>query len=175
MDILEMLKKHGIEVPEDKLEGFNKDFRVSYKSTGEVNKIKESLKNAEATIQGYTSNDYESKLKALQEKYDTDIAAKQKELDTMIYTTKLNKALEGIEFSSERNKNSVLDEIRQKNFKVNDKGQLDGLNDYLKDLYKNEPAVFKNVDNTIHTWAGGSDNKNSPQVKDYSNLFGRII
>lgn len=38
-DIAEILKEVGIDIPEDKTDSFNKEFRTNYKSVGEISKI----------------------------------------------------------------------------------------------------------------------------------------
>ena len=172
MDILELLKKYEVSIPEDKLGDFNRDFRVAYKSAAELKKVKDDLVNAQAKID--SSVDFEGKYNTLQKKYDDDVAAKQKELDDYKFDAKVQGALSGIEFASDRVKSSVLGEIRGKGFKLNEQGTIDGLDDYLKDLYKNEPGSFKAIDAGIHTWAGGSENlesKNKPSVDD---VFNRV-
>lgn len=175
MDIIEILKKYDAVIPEEKLGDFNKDFRVNFKSNKELQKVKDDLNLANGKIKEYEDNNFEAKLKELQEKYDTDIAAKQSELDALNFDTKLNKSLAGIEFSSDRIKNSVISEIKSKNFQVGADGQFEGLNDYLKDLYNKEPNIFKAVDSGIHTWAGGSETNNMQSIESYDNLFGRLL
>lgn len=43
MDIFEMLKEAGVEIPADKKDAFNKEFRKTYKSEGEISKVTEKL------------------------------------------------------------------------------------------------------------------------------------
>lgn len=172
MDIFNILKKYNIQVPDEVVEDLNKDLRTNYKSVVEYKKIKEDLDAANAKIQSNT--DFEGQFNTLKNKYDADIKAKQKELDDYKFDAKVQGALNGIEFSSDRVKNSVLGEIRNKGFKINETdGKIEGLDDYLKNLYKNEPGSFKAVDAGIHTWAGGSEdaNKNKPSTDD---VFNRV-
>ncbi|MCI9201532.1 MAG: hypothetical protein HFI03_14340 [Lachnospiraceae bacterium] len=42
-DIFEMLKEAGVEIPADKKDAFNKEFRRTYKSEGEISKVTEKL------------------------------------------------------------------------------------------------------------------------------------
>ena len=154
MDILEMLKKHGVEIAEDKVADFNKDFRTSYKSVAEHKKLKDELAELQNKVNGNT--DFEGKYNTLLKKYETDLAAKQTEVDDFKFNVKLDKALNGVEFASGRVKDSVVSEIKAKGFKVADSGEIEGLTDYLKELYKNEPDNFKSVDSKVHTWFGGS-------------------
>ena len=43
MDIFEMLKAAGVEIPADKKDAFNKESRKTYKSEGEIKKVTEKL------------------------------------------------------------------------------------------------------------------------------------
>lgn len=43
MDIFEMLKEAGVEIPADKKDAFNKEFRKTYKSEGEITKTTEKI------------------------------------------------------------------------------------------------------------------------------------
>ena len=70
MDIFEMLKNAGIEIPEDKKEAFNTEFRKTYKSEAEVAKKvgaaekdcddwKKRAEVAEETLKGFEGKDFE--------------------------------------------------------------------------------------------------------------------
>lgn len=171
MDILDILKKHGIEIPEDKRSDFNKDFQQNYKTAGDYKKIKDNLAELQKSIEGHT--DLEGRLSALQKKYDTDIAERDKRIGELNFDSKLSNALNGIEFSNSRVRNSIITEIKSKNFKVSDNGEIEGLQDYLKGLYGTEPESFKAVDSGIHTWYGGSSNSSEP-IKQVSDIFNTI-
>lgn len=148
-DILDILKDVGIEIPEDKKDEFNTAFRKSYKSEGELRKIKEELKKANDKIvemQGQV-DEYNT----LKTKYETETADYQKQLADIRFNSILDSELKGVEFANKRVKESILAEIRAKEFKEKD-GKLEGLSEYLKGLYESEPEIFKNVDSEIHTW-----------------------
>lgn len=84
MDIFEMLKNAGAEVPEDKREAFNTEFRKTYKSEAEVakkvsvaEKERDSWKvraeTAEETLKGFEGKDFEGIIKdrdAWKEKFE---------------------------------------------------------------------------------------------------------
>lgn len=70
MDIFEMLKNAGVEVPEDKRDAFNAEFRKTYKSEAEVAKKvgaaekerdswKERAETAEETLKGFEGKDFD--------------------------------------------------------------------------------------------------------------------
>lgn len=169
MDILEILGKYGVEIPEDKKSDFDKDFRVNFKSAGEHKKVKDSLTEAQNKLN--SNADFEGKYNTLVRKYEADIAEKQKVIDNMTFDNKLNKALVGVEFVNGRVRDSVLGEIRSKNFKINEAGTIEGLDDYLKTLRTNEPDIFKAPDNKANTFAGGSSNNTNPGTGEIKNSW----
>ena len=171
MDIRDILKKHGVEIAEDKIDEFNKDFRTHYKSAAEHKKVKDDLVAAQDRISKNT--DFEGQYNTLFRKYKTDLAAKQAEIDGLTLNAKLEKELSGFEFINGRVRESVLGEIKEKGFKIADNGNIEGLNDYLKDLQKNEPDIFKSKSSLGSTWVGGSDNK-TPE-KASTSIFGKLI
>ena len=163
-DILDILKKYNIEVPADQVDNFNRDFRGSYKSAAELKKAKDDLTAAQTQLS--TASEFEGKYNTLFRKYEADMAAKQAEIDGMNFDRKLDKALSGVEFINGRIRDSVLGEIKSKNFKVNEQGDIEGLSDYIKNLKTNEPDIFKNPEK-LDTWAGGSNNnQNNKQNTD---------
>ena len=92
MDIFELLKNAGVEVPEDKKEAFNTEFRKAYKSEAEVTKKvsaaekdrdnwKERAETAEETLKGFDGKDFDGITKdrdAWKEKFEK-LEAEQKE------------------------------------------------------------------------------------------------
>ena len=89
MDILEILKKYNVSIPDDRTDDFNRDFRGSYKSASELKKLKDDL----AVVQGKltSSSEYEGKYNTLYRKYEADLAEKQRVIDSMVFDNKLNK------------------------------------------------------------------------------------
>lgn len=161
-DIFDLLKDIGIEIPEDKKEEFNTAFRKSFKSEGELRKVKDELKKANDKIdemQGQV-DDYNN----LKTKYDTDIAGYQKQLADIKFNSILDNELKGVEFANKRVKDSILAEIKAKGFKEKD-GKLEGLSEYLKGLYESEPDIFKSVDSEIHTWGKSNTEENTRSSK----------
>lgn len=177
MDILEMLKQAGVELTEEQRGGFEKEFRKNYKSVAELNKVKEDLKAKTTEVEELTQKLEDStkstgNLEELKKEYEDKIAGLTTELSEIKYKGILDKSLAGIEFSSDRVKQSVLADIRAKEFKEDKDGNLEGLDTFLKELYEKEPTTFKSVDNNIHTW-GTSNNSQNNETKP--NVFGRIL
>ena len=67
-DIFELLKDAGVEIPADKKDAFNREFRKTYKSEGEVSKVtgnlesdrdawKKRAEDAEATLKTFDGID----------------------------------------------------------------------------------------------------------------------
>lgn len=177
MDILEMLAKVGLELPEDRKGEFDKEFRKSYKSVSELNKVKEDLKAKETEVAELTEK-LEEKTKTTgtfeekKKEYEDKITNLTKELSDIKFNNVLSKALTGIEFSSDRVKDSVLVDIRAKEFKEDKEGKLEGLDDFLKELYEKEPGTFKSVDSEIYTWGGSGTEE---EVKNKPSVFNRIL
>lgn len=70
-NIYEILKSHGIEIPEDKKEAFDKEVLENYKTVKEV----DTLRNKLETVEGDK--------KAIEAKYNTDIAQRDTDLATL--------------------------------------------------------------------------------------------
>lgn len=168
MDIMEIVKKYGAEIPAENVDAFNKDFRASYKSAAEHKKVKDDLTAAQSKLD--TASDFEGKYNTLFRKYETDIAAKDAVIEGLNRDHLLEKAMGGIEFISQRVKDSVMSEIKAKNFKLTD-GKFEGLEDHLKELQKNEPDIFKKAD-SVSTWSGGSSNP-TKETKNKADIFNR--
>jgi len=177
MDILEMLKQVGVELPEDKRGDFDREFRKTYKSVAELNKLKEDLKAKTTEVEDLTQKLEDSakssgNLEELKKEYETKIAGLTTELSDIKYNNLLGKALAGIEFSSDRVKGSVLADIKAKGFKEDKDGNLEGLDTFLKELYEKEPTTFKSVDNNIHTWGGSGKTVETSEKPTY---LGRML
>ena len=70
-NIYEILKSYGIEIPEDKKEAFDKEVLENYKTVKEVDTLRNKLEAAE------------SDKKAIEAKYNTDIAQRDTDLATL--------------------------------------------------------------------------------------------
>ena len=176
MDILELLKKYGLEISEEEKNGFNTEFRKAFKSAAELKKVKDErdalqldLDKANETIEN--SKTTQTQTDENEKKYKDEIEGYKAQLAEIKFTQLLDAELKGIEFSSDRVKSSVVADIRAKGFEEKD-GKLAGLSDYLKDLYTSEPDSFKAVDNQIHTWGSSSVKK---EEKEKPNYFGMIL
>lgn len=158
MDIMEILKKYGLEVPSDTVEAFKKEFVENYKSVIELEKknktitaleedkkaLEEQLKTANETIAGFEDADieglkqqiadYNKKLKDTEEQY-------KKEIKQRDFKDALTEAMKEVEFTSEYAKKSVMAEIEAAGLKVID-GKIIGLNDLLDTIKEKDKAAF---------------------------------
>lgn len=179
MDILDLLKKYGLEVAEEKQSDFNSDFRKSFKSGAELKKYKDEVEVLRKELETANKTIEDNKLASAkgsenEETLKKEIEGYKAQIAEISFNALLEKGLKGIEFANERVKNSVISEIKGKGFTEKD-GELVGLSDYLKDLYKNEPTTFKEVDAGIHTWGSSQTQNTETATSKYSNLFGTII
>ena len=171
MDILEILKKYGLELSEESKSEFDKDFRKSFKSAAELQKVKTELSTVQADLD--KANETIENSKALntqsadaEKQYKEEIEKYKSELAEIKFKSLLDAELNGIEFSSERVKSSIVADIKSKGFEEKD-GKLTGLSEYMKELYENEPQSFKSVDDSIHTWGSSTSNqKETKAVKE---------
>ncbi len=158
MDIMEILKEYGLEVPADKVEAFKKVFVENYKSVIELEKrntriealekdkeaLEGQLKTANETIAGFEGADieglkqqiadYNQKLKDTEEQY-------KKEIEQRDFKAALTEAMKEVEFTSEYAKKSVMAEIETAGLKVID-GKIIGLNDLLETIKEKDKAAF---------------------------------
>lgn len=181
MDILDILKKYDLELSEENKADFEKDFRKAFKSAAELQKVKTELSTVQADLEKANEVIEQSKSKSvdvaeIESKYQAEIEKYKGQIADIEFSNLLSSELKGIEFSSDRVKSSIVEEIKSKGFKVED-GKLTGLSAYLQELYKNEPQAFKTVDEKIHTW--GVSSSNNSETKDekgtYDSYFGTIL
>lgn len=155
MDIFDMLKDAGVEIPADKKDSFNKEFRKTYKSEGEISKVTDKLETdrdnwkqkaeaAEETLKKFEGVDLETmqtelatwKTKA--ENAEKDYAAKIEKRD---FEDALKEEIGGYKFTSEAAKKAIMAEIREAGLKVKD-GKILGLSDLLAQMKEKDASAF---------------------------------
>lgn len=155
MDIFEMLKEAGVEIPADKKDAFNKEFRKTYKSEGEISKVtdkleadrdnwKQKAESAEETLKKFDGVDLETmqaeiatwKNKA--ENAEKDYAAKIEQRD---FEDALKEEIGNYKFTSEAAKEAIMARIRAAGLKVND-GKILGLSDLLAQMKEKDASAF---------------------------------
>ena len=162
MDINEILAEVGITVPEEKVQQFNKLVRTNYKSAAEVNKLRGEIDNLKESVSKLTvdnenltkSNkgveDIETKHKTEIESLTAKIAEYEGKLKDIELTKTIKDYFKDSKFISKRIEDSVIEEIKKKNFEFKD-GKLEGIDTYIAEL-KKENNVFE------------TENQNTKQV-----------
>ncbi len=154
-DIFGMLKEAGVEIPADKKDAFNKEFRKTYKSEGEISKVTDKLETdrdnwkqraetAEETLKKFEGVDLETmqtelatwKTKA--ENAEKDYAAKIEQRD---FEDALKEEISGYKFTSEAAKKAIMAEIREAGLKLKD-GKILGLSDLLAQMKEKDATAF---------------------------------
>lgn len=146
--IYELLKKLGIELSADQKkqlgEVAEKEFVTAAEHSAQKTKLEELTKqladrdkDLEKLKADNKSEELTKQLSELSEKYKT--ATEQLAAQEQGYAAE--KLLSGYKFASERVKNSVLEEFKNKGFKF-ENGAFVGGKEYLEELKKNEPDAF---------------------------------
>ena len=99
MDIKELLKKYGTEIPEDKFENFDSEFRKTYKHHSELDTaqaqltgLRTQLENANKQIESFKQMDIES-IKKSADEYKAKAEQAQKEAAASISRMKRDYAI----------------------------------------------------------------------------------
>lgn len=155
MDIFEMLKEAGAEIPAEKKDAFNKEFRKTYKSEGEISKVTEKLETdrdnwkqraetAEETLKKFDGVDVETmqaELATWQQKAkdaEKDYADKLAQRD---FEDALKEEIGGYKFTSEAAKEAIMARIRGAGLKVSD-GKILGLSDLIAQMKEKDASAF---------------------------------
>ena len=147
-DITEILKTYEIEIPEEKKESFLKDFRNSYKSSAELEKLKDKNSNLEktlneynTTIENYKKVDVEglkNELKEWQDKYENA----NKEYTEKINKNLLEKEFSKFKFTSNTAKNSIFNQAFNSE-KISFYGdKVNGIDDFIQVIKEQDPNAF---------------------------------
>lgn len=124
---------------------------LSTKET-ELASIKEQLTNANKEIEGFKDLNIDE-IKQRADKYKEDYKALEKqskeELENFKYEVAVKEYASHFAFANERVKNSIINDIKEKGFKLED-GKLLGADDYMEGLKKDEPTSFKVEEDKIN-------------------------
>lgn len=147
-DITEILKTYEIEIPEEKKESFLKDFRNSYKSNAELEKLKDKNSNLEktlneynTTIENYKKVDVEglkNELKEWQDKYENA----NKEYTEKINKNLLEKEFSKFKFTSNTAKNSIFNQAFNSEKISFDGDKVNGIDDFIQVIKEQDPNAF---------------------------------
>ena len=153
--LIETLKSFGIEIPADKQADVKKALSEHYKNTAENNKAisklesdrdawKEKAESAEETLKGFEGIDPAQVQSQLAE-YKKKAEDAEKDRDAKLYerdfADALKAELEGVKFTSEAAKKSVMADIKAAGLKLKD-GKILGLNDLISQMKEKDASAF---------------------------------
>ena len=153
--LIETLKSFGIEIPADKQADVKKTLSEHYKNTAEHNKAiskletdrdawKEKAENAEEALKGFEGIDPAQVQSQLAE-YKKKAEDAEKDRDAKLYerdfADALKEELEGVKFTSEAAKKSVMADIKEAGLKLKD-GKILGLNDLISQMKEKDASAF---------------------------------
>lgn len=153
--LIETLKSFGIEIPADKQADVKKALSEHYKNTAEHNKAiskleadrdawKEKAESAEETLKGFEGIDPAQVQSQLAE-YKKKAEDAEKDRDAKLYerdfADALKAELEGVKFTSEAAKKSVMADIKEAGLKLKD-GKILGLNDLISQMKEKDASAF---------------------------------
>ncbi len=153
--LIETLKSFGIEIPADKQADVKKALSEHYKNTAEHNKAiskleadrdawKEKAESAEETLKGFDGIDPAQVQSQLAE-YKKKAEDAEKDRDAKLYerdfADALKAELEGVKFTSEAAKKSVMADIKAAGLKLKD-GKILGLNDLISQMKEKDASAF---------------------------------
>lgn len=153
--LIETLKSFGIEIPADKQADVKKALSEHYKNAAENNKAiskleadrdawKEKAESAEETLKGFEGIDPAQVQSQLAE-YKKKAEDAEKDRDAKLYerdfADALKTELEGVKFTSEAAKKSVMADIKEAGLKMKD-GKILGLNDLISQMKEKDASAF---------------------------------
>ena len=149
--IYKIMTENGKDIEKHKTE---KDaYKTKYDDT------KKLLDDANTTIQSYKDMDVEGIKKSAEDwkaKYETDTVALNNKIAQQEYEHQADKYLNKYEFSSNLVRSAVLNQFKEKKFKLENDTFL-GADDFMKQLQESEPGIFK-VSNPAPGNTGGAGN-----------------
>lgn len=153
--LIETLKSFGIEIPADKQADVKKALSEHYKNTAEHNKAiskleadrdawKEKAESAEETLKGFDGIDpaqVQSQLAEYKKKAEDAEKDRDEKLYERDFADALKAELEGVKFTSEAAKKSVMADIKAAGLKLKD-GKILGLNDLISQMKEKDASAF---------------------------------
>lgn len=155
-DIFEMLKEAGVEIPADKKDAFNKEFRKTYKSEGEISKVTEKLEadmdnwkqraeTAEETLKKFDGVDPET-MKSEVEKWKLEAEKTKQEYERKEAERDFEDILKSaISEAKGRNEKAIRANLDIENL-MKSRNQREDVKKALEDLRGAEDTAFMFVD-----------------------------
>lgn len=123
------------------IEGIRSNLSTKEQELADAKKL---LEDANNKIEGFKDLDVDAIKKEAQEYKEAFEKAEREgkeKLEALQYETELEKYMNGHTFASERIKNSIYNDMKSKEFKLED-GKFLGADDYIKQLQEKEPESF---------------------------------
>lgn len=153
INIDELLKTAGVEIPADKMEAFKKDFAANYKTVAEFEKkeakitsLTESLNTVEASLKAYEGknpDDLQKEIAALQAQIKESNEKYQKDLNERDLNDAITREMDKLKFTSKYARESVEKKIRGEGITFKD-GKLYGFSDKLAEIRESDAEAFVN-------------------------------
>lgn len=148
MDILELIKKYGAEIPEDKTKEFNSEFRKTYKHESElttantkITDLQTQLTDANKKIESFKGMDIDG-IKAAADDWKQKYEKAAKDADDKINALKFDHALEGaLTASKAKNAKAVKALLDMDGLKMNGE-EIVGLSEQLEKIKKENDFLF---------------------------------
>ena len=148
---IEILRKHGIEIPKDKEDDIKKEIAANYKTVTEYDRKVELLETeksradaAEEKLASFEGLDPE-KVKEEIQNYKKEIEQAKKEykeqLEKRDYNDLVEKAVGNIKFTSASAKKAFMAELTNDPLKVKN-GSLIGFDDFVNSYKETDPEAF---------------------------------
>ncbi len=153
MDILELIKKYGAEIPEDKVKDFDKEFRKTYKHESElstanakIDNLQTQLSDASKRIEDFKGMDIEGIKKAADEwKEKAEKAAK--DADDKVNALKFDHTLEAeLAKAKAKNPKAVRALLDAEALKLQEDGSILGLKEQLEGIKTENDYMFDSDD-----------------------------
>ena len=156
------------------------DIENTKKSFGDIDSIKQENESYKTQIaerdkdikklskQVKDNDDLSNQLSDLQGKYKTDTESLQDQLNK----NKLNSALtETLTAAKVRNPKAIEGLLNMDDIKLNEKGELVGVNDQLESLKKSDSYLFDEGQKQGYNPAGGNGSNDKNDVQTLTNIF----
>ena len=138
-----IMAENGKDIEKHKKDA-EKATQIAEKTQEEVEGLKAQLTDANTQIQSFREMDIEGIKKSADEwktKYETDTEKLNKQLADKDYEYSLKEYVSKYNFANERVKNSIVQDLKSKDFKLED-GVFLGADEYMKQLQESEPTSF---------------------------------
>lgn len=180
-NIESILKKIGIEIPEEKKSDFDKAFNKNYKTVAELESVKKNLDTAneqlkkrdedlEALKEKAKGDDENSKklkeeIEALQKSSKEEKEALEKQIESQKYDFEVEKLCSGLNFTSKLAKKGFISAVKEKGLKLED-GKLLGFDDFVESYKKEDAGVFADEETKKPQFGGKSSKVGKKMTKE---------